>query len=679
MTYDEHPAESDRHETPTPEPAPVSQVRDNHGVMVETLEGSLSIDMAENAHISGVGQVVIRTVLDRFIAAQMLAPATVQRMVAGYVEREITQVDQPDHVMDLATAITQVKDSSYVVLLGKPGTGLRTAAVAFLDGLLPQRPLHAIPDVADDFNPDKIVAEAEAGYLLRLEEAPGNAELATLVEGFANRLRRDGSRLVVTATPDGWVALGGHHHPGVLRVRPPAPAAVLRQRCPAEAAALLHTPEIAGLVAQATTSDAVRLAGIAAEVVAAEPHATAADWAEEIGAAYHDWTAVLADWFRQHPDVRERHFAVAAAMLEGLPAPVILDAAHHLGRELGEIPIEHREGLGCAGLRELTKQVEAEEAASGLRFPRAEYAESIVAFVRKDRSAAVWPQLWGWAARYAGNPSGDLQRAFASRLADLTVRMSMRHRDHSLVTHLHHWAKIPSLRPYLVDAVTALAASEEVGRHVRQRLYEWSQDGDVARRTVVAAVCRDDFATLYPRVSLTRLGHIADRADDQFSAEVRSAVASMWRQPALRPTVLSRLTTWCASQAPRARTGRLALADLAGADLLHMISGPGPWRQELVESLATPFAGIVTPEGGAALIWALLEAGHVSQEDTAVVAELLAEVVSQPGAGARRAARMCALAFHWRPDDRTPAVAATRDVVHRALHRADPLNTGGIS
>ncbi|WBB95981.1 hypothetical protein O7543_25490 [Solwaraspora sp. WMMA2080] len=482
------------------------------------------------------------------------------------------------------TAVARMRRDGGVILVGGPGTGRYTAALRLLHGTGLR-----LREIRPTFDP----ARGEQLTIAELPVAPGYAYLLELPEhaphiryGFArdiaaycDSLARRGSAIAVTVTGTTWEQLGAVRDGPVLHVAAPPADLVLGRRLhqlrPDLALDwLTGQPQIAELLVDASPAEAVRLAQLAADVLTAQPGpagppVTAGTDAgrqlvEALVSAYRNWEVELTAWFHHHPDPRHRAFLVAAAALEGAPAGRVLSAAEALDARLAGTDAPPA-SLGHAGVRTLVETVDAYlDDDHTVRYRRARYAEAVLDFVITDRADTFQRELWRWVSELplrGGQRRGPVDRALATRSAELVLHTALRRRTPEILSQVAPaWSRRAGLRGALVHVLGIAALSPEIGAAVRQQLYRWAQgSSNPAVLIAVAEVCGGEFADFYVEQAMVRLGHLARHDIAEVDEAVLTALAALWRRPALRQPVLLRLAHWLADDQPR----RAALAAVA--------------------------------------------------------------------------------------------------------------------
>ncbi|MFY1636317.1 hypothetical protein ACN27F_24095 [Solwaraspora sp. WMMB335] len=651
--------------------------------------------------------------------------------------------------LDSGAALAAMRRYGGAVLLASPGTGRYTAALKLLHGT--GQPLREIRPTFDPARREQLtIAElpvaAEQAYLLELPEQAHHIQygFARDLGAYCHSLARRDSIIAVTAAESTWTQLGSARDGPVLRVGVPDAGQILRQRLrrlrpDLELGWLGCEPQVAELLAGAAPAEAVRLAQLAADVlatgalatgIAAEPTAPVtpdSPGGKEVVAAlvsaYHNWEAELGAWFHQHNEPRQRAFLIATAALEGAPAPAVLGAAESLDSRLADA--EGNNAIQYAGVRELVAAVDAcLDGVHTVRFRRAGYAEAVLDFAISDRADAFSRELWRWVANLPLRATGtrpSMDRDLAGRAAELVLRTALRRRTPEIFAQVAPvWSQRVELRATLVHILGIAALSPELGAAVRQQLYRWAQVRHHPPIMItVAEVCGGQFADFYVEQALVRLGHLARHGVADTVTAVLDALGSLWRRPPLRQAVLLRLARWLGGDHPhRAALAGQALDALGCPDPTVPGEHPDQVFQEI--TLATPavqdeigvaIGRVLDQREPAAGITALL---HRWFDDAAADGELITTLTHVLGrsvtagpAAARRVARLRALLYAWPtdpppadqpptdqpPTDQQPVIrrdgdypgptsavdasrrAALRRHLIHQLHRADPMAT----
>jgi hypothetical protein len=658
-------------------------IRTNLGQVAGTVYGG----MHQHRH-----QTVIETkFLNDLVSRHQLTTAYVEHVARVFAPRSYRSGEV---VLERAEAARLVTEKPWTVLLGARNSGLRTAAVALLheSSHAGRRFEEILIDEEGErpFTGGDLPAEKGVIYLLRLPDQPERVspDLARHLHMHAAHLATIGAHLLVATTVEVWRAAGGGGAAPVIEVSAPAPTEVVRQECASlevDATTVIGHPVVVRMLADAGPTDAVRLARIIVAAVRKDPSADLESLVREVQGAYGDWDDELARWFAdEKKGLRVRLFLVAAAILEGERASAVLSTLNSLGRHLGDLPVARPDGLAEAGLRTLVDAIGAEIVDGRLRFRRANYASAVLTFIHSDRSASFRRRLWEWAVDLPLQRRGQKQNGVAERIISRLVAMVLRSRDTRPLVRLDRWTGRSDLQPYVVQALTSTAVSDEVGADVRALLYRWSRSGASEQSLcTIAEVCSGELAELYPRVSLTRLGHLAARESMPVRRAVVAAVVLLWSRPRQRRRIIEAIISWLTEgSGARAETAWESLTALGRTEMHPVVHATrdAATREALVHAavrlLDRPDPGALVSPFGAGLLDAALGSGE--QEE--LIVNFIRDVVRHGDGGSRRLVRITKAAFEWQPviaDEVAPARRDLRDRLGEILHRVDPLTTEG--
>jgi len=313
------------------------------------------------------------------------------------------------------------------------------------------------------------------------------------------------------------------------------------------------------------------------------------------------------------------------------------------------------------------------------------YDVAILRYVHGDRSRAFRTRLWSWAAdlpmRRGGSPNVRVAGQVASAMLDMTQALPGADAP-EVRTLAERWWAYQTLRPLVVDLMTAVAMSPEAGPAMRGRLNQWAaQSGSLPLLCAVAAVCAGALADAYPRAVLTRLNNLAGRGIEAVTDGVVAAVRSLWERPLHRQATLRQVVGWAAGQDQRHDTGLRALAaisetpDRAGS-LLTELAGDADLQGGLAHAFVLLFTG-EGPQGDirdALLHWLDASAREPAYEN--LITDLMIRAGGNGQGASSRLARMSDLLYAWQPlgrDSEAPDARDLRDRLNERLHRANPL------
>lgn len=625
--------------------------------------------------------------LGRYRAARELSDAFVRETIETFVER----VYGPGGLSREAAGRILL-ERRHVLLVADPGTGRRTAAVGLLGAVPSRRREIPIDDDVPRLLPVDDVPWSSYGrsaYLLTVPPGSRNGRLRELLIAYREAVEKQDSYLVVLV--DRKSVEGPEDVPGftVLTVTSPIREELLSRLLADQCArldvdALLKTAPLPATLADATPAQVARLSR-RIRAAAADPQEPLAEIARKSVQAYQNWDDELSAWFENNTDPRTRLFLIAMAFLQGGQATNVLHAMEKLAEKLAE-PANVRGGISAPGIRQLTKNVSARtDDQHRIFFTLPSYDVAILRYVHGDQSKAFRTRLWSWASELPMRRSGSPNVGVAGQVASamLGVTLALPGADAPEVRTLaERWWGYQTLRPLVVDLMTAVALSPEAGPAMRGRLNQWAvQSGSLPLLCAVAAVCGGALADAYPQAVLTRLNNLAGRGIDAVTEGVVAAVQSLWERPLQRQATLRRVVDWAAGQDQRHDAGLRALAaisetpDLAGFLLAELADDA-----DLQAGLAHAFVLLFTGEGPkgdfrqALFRWLDTAADEPAHED--LVTGLMVRAGGTGQGASIRFARMSDLLYDWQPlarDAEAPAARDLRDRLNERLHRANPL------
>ncbi|WJK42704.1 hypothetical protein O7608_10165 [Solwaraspora sp. WMMA2056] len=708
-----------------PEPAASVAVTHNDGQVAHTVYGGL------------------HQYVQRVRDYHELSPDFVRDRLDGFVDPGYHTVGGDR--LDGDGALTLLRRYGGAILVGGPGTGRYTAALRLLQGTGQQ--LREIRPTYDPARQEQLtVAELPVAtgfaYLLELPEQAHHIQygFARDLGAYCASLARRGSSVAVTVTEATWAQLGAVRDGPVLRVGVPPPGQVLglrlrRLRPDLDLRWLVDDPQVVELLAAAAPAEAVRLAQLAADVLAVTVGPVAADSpaGKEVVAAllsaYHNWEAELTTWFHQHPDPHHRAFLVAAAALEGSRAGRVLAAAEALDARLTD-PAQPA-GLRRDGVRALVAAVDADLGPDHVvRFRRARYAEAVLDFVITDRADTFQTELWRWVADLpvrGDQQRSSVDRTLAARSAEMVLHTALRRRAPEVLGQVASpWSRRAELRATLVQILGIAALSPEIGAAVRQHLYRWAHSGGRPQLLItVAEVCGGQLADFYVEQAMVRLSHLARHGLVEVDDAVLAALAALWQRSRLRQPVLLRLAHWLAGDQPqRAALAARALerlgrppgtgpaGDPAGGDADDTVGAPAatddtaagdtvgtaPLRVRRPDAVLTEVVDAAVavqddvgmalgraldarqlPDGIETLLHRWFDDAAADPEIVGTLTHVLGRTVTAGPAAGRRVARLRALLAAWpTSDDPARQAVLRRHLVHQ-LHRADPITARRLS
>ncbi|GAA2218048.1 hypothetical protein ACFY2R_22850 [Micromonospora olivasterospora] len=656
----------------------------------DDIDDGLSVDENSGQVASRVGRDMVQNVhnwLGRYQAARELSDAFVQETIEAFVER----VYGPDGLSREAAAGI-LRERRHVLLVADPGTGRRTAAVGLLGGVPSPRREIPIDDDEQRLLPIDEVPWSSYGrcaYLLTVPPGSRNGRLRELLIAYREAVEKRDSYLVVLV--DRKSLERPEDVPGFTALTVTAPvreellSRLLEDQCARlDVDMLLKTPPLPAMLEGATPAQIARLSH-RIRAAASDPQEPLAEIARKSVQAYQNWDEELVAWFETNPDPRTRLFLIALAFLQGGQATNVLHAMEKLAKILEE-PANVRGGIGAPGIRQLAKSVNARiDDEHRIFFTLPSYDVAILRYVHGDQSKAFRTNLWSWASdlpiRRGGAPNARVAGQVASAM--LAVTLALPGADAPEVrTLIERWWGYQTLRPLVVDLITAVAMSPEAGAAMRGRLNQWAaQSRRMTLLCAVAAVCGGALADAYPQAVLTRLNNLAGRGIDVVTDGVVEAVRSLWGRPLHRQATLRQVVDWAAGQDQRHDAGLRALAaisetpDRAGC-LLAELAGDAERQTRLVHAFTLLFTG-EGPQGEsreALFRWLDAAADEPVYED--LITDLIVRAGGTGQGASSRFARMSDLLYDWQPlarDAQAPAARDLRDRLNERLHRANPL------
>jgi hypothetical protein len=465
--------------------------------------------------------------------------------------------------------------SRILVVCAEAGTGRRTAALRVLrDAGVPRdRILWLVLDW-DRPRTEQIPHTEKHGFVLDLTGYRTLPEdFYTGLADYQKEAEADSAFLIILADPSAW-------RPGTLTavpivpvVRPLAPQVVeahLRYLAPGRTDWLNSDPLDTLLAPAAPPADAARLA----QLIAQAKDNDRISVKEE----FSDWRDHLKRWFEEHSDekdLRERALLVAAALLEKVPADVVLAAADRLFAEVGgKLP----PGGALAG-RDLNERLDAIDARQveneGLSLEAEQHGlpAAVLKYVWQQRPQ-LRPVLLEWASQISA-PNGIAVRHLR-RIADCLVQLSLLPGGSTVRSVASDWIDTgrTAHRQLAIEILETMALHPVTGVAVRKQLYDWAHQKTTSKELIraVGEICAGQLGQKYPRVALTRLRLLAARGDEVSLKAVADAMRTLAADPEQRLLVLSEIVGWAESTDSAIRIAGasmfLALTDTSEALLL---------------------------------------------------------------------------------------------------------------
>ncbi|SHN34415.1 hypothetical protein [Actinacidiphila paucisporea] len=469
-----------------------------------------------------------------------------------------------------------------LVLCGEAGTGRRTAALhALRKAGVPRKQI------------DWLILDWEEPRTEQIPHAQGRAcildltgyralqeDFYTGLAHYQKQAHASDAFLVILADPNSWNPNALATVPTVHLARPSAAQvaeAHLRYLAADRVDWLTRDPLNDLLAPEAPASDGARLARLVAE---AED-----DGRFEVGKQFTDWQKHLETWFEEHAapaDLQERALLIAAALLDGAPAAVVLGAADQLFTQVGgELP----RGGALSG-RDLDKRLheicasQTDDEGISLEKKQRGLAGAALKYVWRQRPQ-LRPVLLEWASQISA-PNKIADRHL-QRVADRLVPLSLLPGGSTVLEVARGWIETSSgaHRQLAISIVETMALDPVVGVGVRKQLYGWAYQRTTSEKLIaaIAAVCAGELGQRYPRVALTRLRLLASRDGDRAGDAVADAVRTLVSTPEQRILVLSEIVQWAESDSSTIRKAGAATF-LALTDITSDILLPLPTNQE---------------------------------------------------------------------------------------------------
>ncbi|MEW1926769.1 hypothetical protein [Streptomyces sp. NPDC088360] len=467
--------------------------------------------------------------------------------------------------------------SHVLVLIGEPGTGRRTAALRVLrDVGVPRDRIRWLVLDWERARTEQIPHTKRHGFVLDLTNSPAAPEdFYTGLADYQKEAEAADAYLIILATAGAWAPGAVATVPTVRLARPSAKKiaeAHLRHLAANRLDWLTSAPLDALLATAAHASDAARLARLVAKATGDDRNAVEQE--------FTDWEQHLRDWFEEFSgegDLRERALLVSAALLEGVPAGVVLEAADQLFAEVGgALPA----GKALAG-RDLDARLEAIRASSvngeniSLDDDRHGLAGAVLRHVWQQRPQ-LRKALLEWASHISA-PNG-IAVHHLRRIATSLAQLSLLTGGATVLSVASGWIDTgrAAHRQLAVEIMETMALDPIAGPGVRKQLYDWASQKNTsdALATSVAEICAGRLGEMYPRVALTRLRLLASRTDERGREAVADAVRTLAGAAEQRALVLSEIVEWSESANATIRKAGastfLALTDVTSEQLLPL-------------------------------------------------------------------------------------------------------------
>lgn len=604
------------------------------------------------------------------------------------VYSRVNRTHNPDRLSREAAAEI-LRQQRYILLVADPDTGRRTAAVGLLGAVPSPRREIPVDDDQQRLLPTNEVPWSSYGrcsYLLTVPPGRRDERLRELLIAYREAVAKQDSYLVVLV--DQKSIERPEDIPGftTLTVTVPEREQLLSrlledQRDKLDVDALLTTHPLPVVLKDATPAQVARLSHRIRDAMG-EQKEPLVEIARKAVQAYQNWDEELVTWFEENTDPRVRLFLITLAFLQGRQATNVLHETEKLAEELAE-PANVRGGIGAPGIRQLARSVGARiDDQHRIFFTLPSYDVAVLRYVHSDQSKAFRTRLWSWAAGLpmrSGAPNVRIAEQVASAM--LAVTLALPEADAPEVRALvERWWGYQSLRPLVVDLMTAVAMSPEAGAAMRRRLNQWaSYSGKPTLLCAVAAVCGGPLADAYPQVALTRLNNLAGRGINPVTDEVVEAVRSLWERPSHRQATLRRIVDWAAGAEQWHDAGLRCLTAISETPpqvrcLLAELAGDAELQTGMVRALTLLFTG-EGPQGGfreALFRW--LDAAATEPTYEELITDLMVRAGGTGQGASSRFARMSDLLYGWQPLAHDPEMPVARDLRDRLNERFHRMN-----
>ncbi|WP_460745999.1 hypothetical protein [Nocardiopsis oceani] len=400
------------------------------------------------------------------------------------------------------------KDRRWAVLVGEPGSGRETAAIALHTSCGLQ--VHQVQFGQVNDNPD----ETPHSRLSRTKLIPGAGYIVdlTMLKSLDGRVvdairelrqKLDGHDSALTViTPPGTYDTAFPDAP-VFQVDRPHAIDVLAEHLKyfpdAEGIeALARWPQVKTLMAKASPADAVRMANVGLRAHAArDTHEIMSTWINEAIGIYGDWKAELDRWFDEHRGGPEaawtRIVLISVAAFEGLDSERVLSAADTLAPML-RVEKGDAGGLTGLGVEPTLRLVGAERGKDGrVRFTKPEYAAAVLDYVW-SQLPRIHTELLAWTDAIAAEHPKECLDA----VRDAWVGLALRRNDPELTIQLlNEWMEGKAPRRAVAGLAAEVASWPDFGSKMRRKLYDWARKPKTDEHAVVVATAcaiysRDD-------------------------------------------------------------------------------------------------------------------------------------------------------------------------------------------
>lgn len=457
-----------------------------------------------------------------------------------------------------------------VVVAGPFGYGKRTAGIKALAEISRREQemrgkaltLQEIrPDWERPGSPDISVLPDDPGrgYLLDVAAEIGSwhnsGNVAEQLVSYAEKLVYVGSYLVVIADDHGWPDDSGTLARVVIRATT-RPSALRVAKAHLES--VHHKPDrvrwlstTTGSIEQASSAahllnDSSRPAdGVRLAAALAEADGTPESLKTALG-TFQQWHKDVQGVFKvTDEDPEDRALLISAIFLDGKDALTIQSGARLLLSEPEKTDV--RAILTGPDLTTRLKKMGAKVTGRIVSLEhKPGYSRAVLLHLWQQR-ADIHPPLLKWLDTVTA-PKGLAADRLAD-IGDLLVELAIAENDIRVINQIHAWidngGSSTEHRELIARVLTVAAESDALGAEVRALLLDSAQDPSQAVATVVALVCRGEFAEHYPRQSLVRLRHILDRPHtDEAVLTAQDALRDIAAREGQLPRVWSTVIKW---------------------------------------------------------------------------------------------------------------------------------------
>ncbi|GAA0402640.1 hypothetical protein [Streptomyces luteireticuli] len=461
--------------------------------------------------------------------ASVSAPASGTRRATGRLDTE--EIDavlyayvEPPPFAEAAAALAA---DTVVVLVGPPGTGKRSGAVALLKEVADSS-VYVV--LSPDIDLEQLAERAfdrGVGYVLldRMnEDAAGGGTGGARTADFdwrrvRDRVRGQGAHLVVTTVhePGGTPPEAVRHVPW----RAPDLGEVLRERLREDGCAGRAAEEAAGLMPGGC---------LVAEVAAAAGRIARGEEPRAVWREYGSSAAQpVRDWFAAERSPREiaevatlafamgtgrRDFEALQEALEGCLAGTLADVTPAPAPAEGEAepvpaaPGDRRRSLARNALVATEERAHGAPGRTVWVFAAPHYRQWVLEELWANHSSAFWDGVRDWLnALVAGRPDGGLHRSVASGLA-LLARTAF---DEVADCYLRPWARggAGPEGEFMADHVLGWICLDETLAPAALTLVRgWAHSGDPGLRSAAARAFSGQLGVRFPTDAVKRLWHL---------------------------------------------------------------------------------------------------------------------------------------------------------------------------